>query len=62
LFISVAQSAQGLGDGLDDRSSISDKGWDVFFSPPSPDQLGTQPSSYLVGTRGSFPGSKALGS
>jgi hypothetical protein len=36
------------------------RGWKFFFSPPRPSS-GAHPASYLMGTRGSFPGVKATG-
>jgi hypothetical protein len=46
---------------LDDRDSISSRGWD--FSPRHRVQIGpgTHPASYPMGTGGSFPGGKAPG-
>jgi hypothetical protein len=48
-----------VGYGLDCRGSISgiDK---FFFTSQSPDDLGAQPTSYKMGTGGSFPGGRSV--
>jgi hypothetical protein len=35
------------------------RSWEFFSSPPRPDRLWVHPSSYRMGTRGSFPREKA---
>jgi len=41
--------------------SSAGRGWEFFSSLPHPDRLWYHPDSYPMGTRGSFPGSKAAG-
>jgi hypothetical protein len=50
-----------LGYGLNDRGSISGRGWELFFHHCVPTSSGVQPDSYPMGTRGYFPGGKAAG-
>jgi hypothetical protein len=51
-----------LGYGLDDRGSISDRGWEFFFHRHRVQTgSGTHPASYPMGTVCSFPGGKATG-
>jgi len=45
----------------DDRSSHPGGGWEFFYSTPCPSQLWGPPSILSNGTRGSFPGGKAVG-
>jgi hypothetical protein len=44
------------GYGLDGQGSIPGRGRRFFSSPQCPDWLCDPPASYLMGTRGSFPG------
>jgi hypothetical protein len=37
------------------------RGWEFFSSPPRPDRSGGHSASYLMGTGGSVPASKAAG-
>jgi len=59
----VAQSVSRLGYGLDDSGSILGRGNDGICSLRHRFQTctGTHSSSYPMGTRGSYPGSKAAG-